>query len=196
MLYLMRHGQTEWNKQFRIQGMSNIPLNDAGIEMAREAAERYADVNIDICYSSPLIRARDTACIFMEGRGIPVITDERLSEMDFGKYDGTGGGELYPGHPVHTFLYDPAHYEPEEDGESFEELYARIADFLNDKVRPELLSGKDVLIVGHGSVNLCIKTILEKRPLSEFWTGVMHNCEITAFAGDILSEPANGHIIY
>ena len=81
MLYIMRHGKTDWNLRHKLQGKTDIPLNDMGIKMAREAKERYKDVNFDICYCSPLMRARETAALVLDGRNIPVIIDDRLTEM-------------------------------------------------------------------------------------------------------------------
>ena len=63
MLYIMRHGKTDWNVEYRLQGSVDTPLNEEGLRMAREAAVKYADVPLDVCYVSPLQRARETATI-------------------------------------------------------------------------------------------------------------------------------------
>lgn len=81
MLYIMRHGKTEWNKKKKLQGRTDIPLCREGIEMAEKAREEYKEVHLDICYCSPLIRARKTAEILLEGRNVPIVTDDRLKEM-------------------------------------------------------------------------------------------------------------------
>ena len=83
MLYIMRHGKTEWNKKKKLQGRTDIPLCREGIEMAEKAREEYKDVHLDICYCSPLIRTRKTAEILLEGRNVPIVTDDRLKEMCF-----------------------------------------------------------------------------------------------------------------
>ena len=57
MLYIMRHGKTEWNVRHKLQGRTDIPLNEEGRKMAEKAHEEYKDINIDICYCSPLVRA-------------------------------------------------------------------------------------------------------------------------------------------
>ena len=69
----MRHGKTDWNLLHKLQGKTDIPLNDMGRQMARQACERYKDVHFDVCYCSPLTRARQTAELVLEGRDIPVI---------------------------------------------------------------------------------------------------------------------------
>ena len=78
MLYIMRHGKTDWNACHKLQGRTDIALNDEGRMMAAEAGKKYADIHFDICYSSPLARAKETAEIFMQGRNVPVYTDDRL----------------------------------------------------------------------------------------------------------------------
>ncbi len=85
MLYIMRHGITDWNQAHRLQGKTDIPLNDEGRAMASAAAEEYKDLHIDICFCSPLKRAYETATILLKGRDIPIKADERLSEMSFGE---------------------------------------------------------------------------------------------------------------
>ncbi|WP_341466281.1 histidine phosphatase family protein [Eubacterium ventriosum] len=88
MLYIMRHGKTDWNAKHKLQGRTDIPLNEEGIQMAEQAKEKYKDVNFDICYCSPLVRAKQTAEIVLEGRNIPIVYDDRLMEMCFGVYEG------------------------------------------------------------------------------------------------------------
>jgi broad specificity phosphatase PhoE len=68
MLYIMRHGKTEWNKKKKLQGRTDIPLCREGIEMAEKAREEYKDVHLDICYCSPLIRTRGQKCADSNGR--------------------------------------------------------------------------------------------------------------------------------
>ena len=86
MLYIMRHGKTEWNELHKLQGQTDIPLNENGRKMAREAGKRYREIHFDICYCSPLIRAKETAELVLEGRAVPIVTDDRLMEMCFGEY--------------------------------------------------------------------------------------------------------------
>ncbi|MBR3041256.1 MAG: histidine phosphatase family protein, partial [Eubacterium sp.] len=88
MLYIIRHGKTDWNNLHKIQGRTDVPLNEEGRAMAREAAVEYKNVHFDVCYCSPLIRAMETAEILLEGRDVPIITDDRLMEMCFGVYEG------------------------------------------------------------------------------------------------------------
>ena len=70
MLYIMRHGKTDWNAAHRLQGHTDIPLNEEGRHMAIKARETYKDLHFDICYCSPLIRAKETAGIPLSANGV------------------------------------------------------------------------------------------------------------------------------
>ncbi|MBQ1538156.1 MAG: histidine phosphatase family protein, partial [Ruminococcus sp.] len=70
MLYIMRHGKTDWNSQHKLQGRTDVPLNEEGRKMAQRAAEEYRGVHFDVCYCSPLSRARETAEILLDGRDV------------------------------------------------------------------------------------------------------------------------------
>ncbi|MBP5604936.1 MAG: histidine phosphatase family protein [Ruminiclostridium sp.] len=182
MLYIMRHGKTEWNELHKLQGRTDIPLNDEGMEMAEKAAVEYAGVHIDICFCSPLIRAKETAEILLRGRDIPIIPDDRLTEMSFGVYEGLENSFSIPDCPINTLFFDPAHYEPVEKGESLEQLFRRTGEFLDEKVFPLLEQGKDVLIVGHGAMNSSIITRMKELPLGEFWKTGIENCKLIKLA--------------
>ncbi len=179
MLYIIRHGKTDWNKLKKIQGRSDIPLNEEGRKMAEEAREEYKDIHFDVCYCSPMIRARETAEILLKGRDIPIIFDERLVEMGFGIYEGIQESFQIPDCPVNVFFWTPEKYTtPVEGGESLDELFARTGAFLNECVYPKLKEGKDVLIVGHGAMNSSIVCQVKNRPVSEFWAEGIPNCKL------------------
>ena len=179
MLYIMRHGKTEWNKKHRIQGRTDIPLNDDGREMAAKAREEYKDIHFDVCYCSPLVRARETAEIFLRDRGIPVIYDDRLCEMCFGIYEGTANCFEIPDCPMNVMFRTPEKYTtPVEGAESFEELFARTGSFLKEVAQPLLDEGKDVLIIGHGAMNSSIVCQTKKLPIEKFWSEGIENCKL------------------
>ncbi len=83
-IYLVRHGETDWNQAGRLQGQTDIALNAQGLEQAREAAERLKEVPFEIAFCSPLIRAKRTAETIIGDRKITLTTDERLRELNFG----------------------------------------------------------------------------------------------------------------
>lgn len=174
----MRHGKTDWNLLHKLQGKTDIPLNDMGRQMARQACERYKDVHFDVCYCSPLTRARQTAELVLEGRNIPVIIDERLSEMGFGIYEGTEEVFEKPECPVRVLFFNPEKYEAEGGAESLADLLKRTNEFLNEVAFPLVNEGKDVLIMGHGAMNSAIIGNVKHKPLEEFWAEGIENCRL------------------
>ena len=179
MLYIMRHGKTDWNAKKKIQGGTDIPLNDEGRAMAEAARKEYKDVPIDICYCSPLIRAKETADIFLKDRNIPIIYDDRLKEMGFGIYEGIENSFSIPGCPVNEFFYHPEKYtEPVEGGESLDNLFGRTGAFLDEVVYPQLAEGKNILIIGHGAMNSSIICQVKNIPVKDFWSAGIDNCKL------------------
>lgn len=179
MLYIMRHGTTDWNVIHKLQGRTDIPLNAEGRALAEQAAKEYRDVHFDICYCSPLQRARETAEIFLRGRAIPIITDERLLEMSFGICEGTQNCFTQNESPVKTLFFHPEQYtDPPEGAESLDALFARTGAFLQEVVEPVLADGKDVLIVGHGAMNSSIISRIRGLPRSEFWSAGIESCKL------------------
>lgn len=179
MLYIMRHGKTEWNARHKLQGRTDIPLNDEGRKMAEKACEKYKNINIDICYCSPLIRAVETAEILLKNRNIPIIKDERLAEMSFGEYEGIENSFQIPDCPINVLFQEPHKYIHSIGGaETFSELYARTGAFLKEIVEPQLQQGKDILIVGHGAMNSSIVCQIKNRPIEQFWSEGIENCKL------------------
>ena len=179
MLYIMRHGKTEWNALHKLQGRTDIPLNEEGKRMARQACEKYKELNIDVCYCSPLVRALETAQIVLKNRKIPIIEDKRLSEMSFGKYEGIENSLAIPDCPINVIFNQPEKYIESVGGaETFEQLFARTGSFLKEIVEPQIQAGKDILIVGHGAMNSSIICQVKKLPIEEFWSAGIEQCKI------------------
>ena len=178
MLYIMRHGKTDWNALHKMQGRTDIPLNEEGRKMAEDAGEQYRELNFDVCYCPPLVRARETAEIFLKGREVPIIIDKRLEEMSFGIYEGIANSFQIPDCPVNKLFYDPANYEAVEGGESLEQLYARTGEFIKQVVEPGLTKGKDILIIGHGAMNASIICQIKNMSLEHFWDAGCENCKL------------------
>ena len=82
-LYIIRHGETEWNVQKRLQGVSDTNLNEKGIEMAKQTAEALKEIPFACCFTSPLKRAKDTAMYILRDRQVPVYEDARIREISF-----------------------------------------------------------------------------------------------------------------
>ena len=179
MLYIIRHGRTDWNDLHKLQGRTDTSLNEDGIRMAREAAVQYRDVHFDICFCSPLKRAKQTVEILLRDRDVPVVFDDRLMEMCFGSSEGEVDCHINPSSPVYKFFKDPADYDtPPEGAESMKELFERTGEFLKEKVYPLLAEGKDVLIVGHGAMNSSIVCRVKGRDIADFWKEGIPNCKL------------------
>ena len=178
MLYIMRHGKTDWNALYKLQGRVDISLNDEGRQMAIDAGKLAKDINFDVCYCSPLMRAQETAKLFLAERNVPIITDDRLIEMAFGEYEGKENCFEHPEWAVYRLFKDPANYVADKGAESFADLYKRTGQFLEEVALPLVKNGKDVLIIGHGAMNCSIVNQINHTPLEKFWDCGIKNCEL------------------
>ena len=180
-IYLVRHGETSWNKEKRVQGSADIPLNENGILLAEITSEEMKDIPVEMIYTSPLIRARKTAEIMRRNRDIPVRIDDRLQEMGFGKYEGTFIKEAseQEGNVLHNFVKHPEKYEA-RDGENFSQVIARARSFIDEVLVPIEKMYSNIMIASHGASIRCFLRCVENRPLSEFWGGIyQNNCAVT-----------------
>lgn len=181
-IYLIRHGETDWNKDYRFQGQVDIPLNAYGIELAEKTAEALKSVPFQAAFSSPLNRAVQTAQILIRDRKIPFETDARLKEINFGVYEGTivpPGLTAADSNPLYDFRKQPENYIPGENGESLQALYKRSASFLQEKILPLEQIFQTILIVGHGALNRSILNPIAGYPLSDFWHISLGNCAVS-----------------
>ena len=136
-LYLIRHGETDWNKEFKIQGSSDIELNEYGRELALITREGLRHIPFDIAYTSPLKRAKETAEIILGGRNIPLYEDERVQEACFGSFEGATLKELRERQDSFLKFFDaPEEFKKIEGCETHEEVIARSSDFFNDMILP------------------------------------------------------------
>ena len=87
-IYVVRHGETTWNKEEVFRGRKDIPLNDTGLWQAERTGTFFADKGISAIYSSPLARARQTASKMSEASRVPVKVDDAFIDMDFGPWEG------------------------------------------------------------------------------------------------------------
>ena len=121
-IYMIRHGETQWNKEKRLQGRVDIPLNEYGIQLAGITAHALQSIPFSRIYTSPLSRARETARILAGNRPVELIEDNRLLEMGFGEGEGAGIADIYaqPELNLYDFIHNPAAYHPLAGGETFE----------------------------------------------------------------------------
>ncbi len=175
MIYLVRHGQTAKNKANVLQGRSDVPLNDAGREQAEQVRDLFAaaGIHFDKVYTSPLIRAVQTAKI-IAGEAVPRTVEERLIEMDYGPYEGMDLSSPAP--EVLTVFKDFVH-QPAPDGmEPLQEVVSRLGAFL-EEIREESRD-QNILISTHA---IAMKGGLEYlTPASQgsYWSKYIGNCAV------------------
>ena len=207
-IYIVRHGETEWNAEGRIQGHTDIGLSDRGREQAQATARRLAEVPFAVAYSSDMSRTRDTARIILGERDIPLHSVPELREYHKGVFEGLTVQQYrqrYPEQYRASLVNDPD-FAP-TGGETIRQSTARLTEFvaglgLTPGLGPESASESgsesasasasasesaseglrpedDVLIVGHGgSLRSCIVALLQ-LPLEANWKFVMQNCALS-----------------
>lgn len=180
-LYIVRHGETEWNKERRLQGRTNIRLTDYGRELARKTGQALRQTEINKIYSSPLDRAYETALLIRGDRAIEIEKDERLLELNFGSYEGRTVTELQEDKST-SFCYffsEPERYRPDGTGESLEELCARAAEFMRQEIEPREKKWKRVMLVAHGAMNKALMSYIKGNEVRDFWSGgLQKNCNV------------------
>ncbi len=170
MIYIIRHGQTELNNKKALQGRSDHPLNDTGIAQAQEAAAMLQGIKFDAVYSSPLIRAVQTAKILAPE--LEPIIDERLIEMDYGPYEGMDLQNLAP--EVITFFSDFIH-NPAPDGmEQLGSVVDRAGLFIQEHGR----TSGNILISTHAIAMKGILEYLTPESGGGYWNKYVGNCEV------------------
>lgn len=183
ILYIIRHGETDWNVKRRFQGRSDIPLNDEGRRLARVTSEALRDIPFNKIYTSPLKRAYETAMIIKGGRDIPVITEQRIIEIGFGEYEGLCCGKdnyNIPDPAFMNFFDRPEAYKPPRGAEGIDELKARTADFLREIVYNRNMENDTILVSTHGAALRGLLSFINDTALEDFWKGGVHkNCAVT-----------------
>ena len=155
---LVRHGETDFNKEGKIQGLSNNLLNDTGRRQCRDLRMRLSDQHFDFCYMSPLARTVETAMILIGDR-VEMIPDKRLIERDMGDIEGNSR-ELYA---VDKF-WDYNLKSGDQNIEKIQDIFERCRDFLDYVIKKH--PGKDILIVSHGAPVRAMHHILRKSNLT------------------------------
>lgn len=180
-LYLVRHGETLWNKKRIFQGKKDSALTDVGMEQALMlgAYLQNNEIEVDEIYSSPLGRAYNTAKFIFPNRDI--VTDERLAEMGFGLWEGKDildiqaeAEENYYNFFHKAHLYD----EKKHKGESFSEVEERVKEFLAMLI--DNYKGKTVIVVSHGLLLKVLMKAIKNETLEMFWkTEVFNNTSLS-----------------
>lgn len=193
LLYVLRHGVTAWNRLKKVQGAMDIPLAQEGIDLARVTGEALKDVEFDLCYTSPLTRAKQTAECVLGDRDIPVLEDKRIQEIDFGALEGTrfkdDNGKIVS-EEMNTFFSDPLNFQRPEHGENIGDILERTRSFWEEITNDPSLEDKTILISSHGCAVRALLQNVYHDP-ENFWHGcVPPNCSIN------LVEVKNGQAYF
>lgn len=174
-IWIARHGQTNLNFNRRMQGHTDCPLNERGIEQARRSRRNIGDIKFDAVYSSPLERARQTASIIGNVDPSEIITDQRLIEVNFGKYDKSKYYLLGPAMTAYwTF---PKHFPVPHTVETLGSMKSRAASFLQEL---ETKDYDNVLVACHGGIMRALCGYLNEAPDGLHWKRAK-NCEIRVY---------------
>ncbi|AEV68461.1 histidine phosphatase family protein [Acetivibrio clariflavus] len=150
-IYLVRHGETDWNKEDRCQGCTDTDLNSEGIRQAELVAERLMREEIHVIYCSNLRRAYRTAQIIADKFGLNVIKSEALNEISFGDWEGLTFEEIRKRKDYDYNAWRLSPHTAVFPGEgSLDNVYNRVMKYVDEIILRN--SGKNILIVSHGGV--------------------------------------------
>ncbi len=197
-IFVIRHGETMWNREHRLQGRTDIPLNDAGLAGARIASEALRHIHFDHVFSSPLARAYKTAEIICQYRkDLTIETCDDIKEISFGigeglnlSDDNTNDKETLKNlQKIRDWFHDPDTSKPLPGGESVPQIKARLQHFIDTQILPNEDKYHKVLIASHGGIVRGIEAIVKNLDDSDFWKGpIVPNC------GALVLSLNNGHL--
>ena len=172
-LYVARHGQTQWNLENRVNGRTDLPLTELGLQQARLLAERTKNLKIDVIISSPMLRAWQTAAPTAALHGLDVLVDDRLIEQDYGIFEGVSRSDK-------GFLANKRHFAFRyPGGESMMDVAHRVYGML-DEIK-EKYAGKNILLVCHGGVCRVIRTYFEDMTNDEYFHYSEENANVRLY---------------
>jgi len=151
-LYFVRHGETQYNVEKRIQGFCDSPLTERGIFQAKSVGKGLSDIDFKAAYSSDSQRVLDTAKYAIGDQDIPLIIDPRLKEMNFGILESLLEEEIFEEHGnILEKLFSFKNLDiSAPNGESYVQLFTRTTNAIGDIIKKHALDGGNILIFSHG----------------------------------------------
>ncbi len=185
-IFVVRHGETMWNAEHRLQGCTDIPLNDAGLAGARIASEALRHIHFDHVFSSPLIRAYKTAEIICQNRkDLTIDVCEDIKEISFGICEGLNLSSDSDSDRdsqkklklIKDWFLNPDTAKTLPGGESVSEIKSRLNHFLAVNIYPNESTYRKILITSHGGIVRGLEAIVRNLDDSDFWKGpIVPNC--------------------
>ena len=176
-IILIRHGETDWNREQVFRGRIDVALNEVGLTQARAVQESLKDTEIDGIYSSPLSRAFETATIVGDNRNVEVRGEEGLIDIDFGAWQGLSHQKVKE---EYKDLYETWLAQPDlvtfPDGESLKEVRIRSMESLEEVIKNN--PGKTLALVSHRVVLKVLLCTILGLELSRFWYLRQDTCAI------------------
>lgn len=165
-LVLLRHGESEWNKENRFTGFTDVDLSPNGIDEAKQAGQSLKQIKFDAVFTSTLKRAYNTASLAMQeaGQQLEFVRHDDLRERDYGDLTGLNKDETrakFGDEQVH--IWRRSYDVPPPGGESLKDVVARVRPYFEENIKPLLEDGKNVLIAAHGNTLRAMLIILEEN---------------------------------
>ncbi len=166
IMHLIRHGQTAWNAEKRLQGHIDIPLNETGLAEAELIAKEFENRSLSAIYSSPLQRAYGTAQIINRPHQHSIQLNEALKEATYGSIEGLKVDEYHDkcAAQLASFKSMPyrerLHFKLVEDAESYFEVYQRVRPVLDQLIQKHL--GEEIIVVSHGGLIRAVMAVLSE----------------------------------
>lgn len=176
-LLLIRHGQTDMNKEGRFYGRTDSPINATGREQAVALAQRIANVPIDVAISSPLSRAYETGQIALAGRDITMLTNDLLVEMDHGSWEGLKFADARALDVTAWDRWQAGELNNPYGGETLEDMFARVETWVA-QIKTTYTQGETVAVFAHGGVLQSLVCVLMGTPPRPLWQYRFGNCAI------------------
>lgn len=182
-LILIRHGESEWNALGKWTGWTDVSITEEGARLSRQLGEKLSDMPISVAYNSLLKRTRETLDAVLDGAGqadTPREESGAINERDYGVFTAMLKEEVRAEIGEEAYLALRRGWDrPIENGESLKDVYTRVLPFYVETIVPQLMDGKNVLIVGHGnSLRAMVKYVenISDEDISSFEFG--HNCAL------------------
>ncbi len=214
-ILLLRHGETDWNRQSRFQGQIDVPLNATGRQQAQQAAAFLRQTPIKRAYSSPMARPRETAELVLEHHAhVPLIPDQGLLEIGHGLWEGKLEEEIQARWPQLLATWKAAPHQvvmPGPGGETIQQVSRRAVAAM-ERIALDLVDGDTALVVAHDAVNKAILCHLLGLSPAHIWSvkqgnggvsvidypeggsgaAIVYSLNLTGHLGGVLDETAAG----
>ena len=214
-ILLLRHGETDWNRQSRFQGQIDVPLNATGRQQAQQAAAFLRQTPMKRAYSSPMARPRETAELVLEHHAhVPLIPDQGLLEIGHGLWEGKLEEEIQARWPQLLATWKAAPHQvvmPGPGGETIQQVSQRAVAAM-ERIAQDLVDGDTALVVAHDAVNKAILCHLLGLSPAHIWSvkqgnggvsvidypeggsgaAIVYSLNLTGHLGGVLDETAAG----